>query len=57
MDQAVIRYLSSWKFGIDTRSVAVRFMVDEMILYSFSRSTLILPSYYHFIFAHYSFLK
>ena len=58
MDQAVIRHLSSWKIGIDTWLVAVRFVIDEIIFRQFVfRSTLILPSYYHFIFAPYSFIK
>jgi len=30
MDQAIIRHLSSWKIGIDSRPVAVGFLVYEM---------------------------
>jgi len=35
MDQAIIRHLSSWKIGIYSRPVALRFVVDEMTFRQF----------------------
>jgi hypothetical protein len=32
VDQAVIRHISTWKIGVDSRPVAVGFMVNEITL-------------------------
>jgi len=55
MDQEVIRHLSSWKIGIDSRPVAVGFLVNEMKSRLFFSKYFGLPSHCHSIFAPYAF--